>query len=99
MANRKRQSASEIARALDVDPFRYLANEFNKATDGTPDKRELALELLPYCYPKLKAIDATVHNTGEVTVTIGGQPIKTINGEASEVPQVGGDDEEQARLN
>ena len=72
MARRRRQSASEIARQLNVDPFRYLADEFNKASDGTADKKELALELLPYCYPKLKAVDSTVHNTGEVTITIGG---------------------------
>lgn len=81
MANRRRQSASQIASALECDPFRYLAGEFNAATDGTKEKRELALELLPYCYPKLKAIDANLHTSGTVTVTLGGpsQPPNEVN--------------------
>ncbi len=96
MANRKRQSASEIARALNVDPFRYLAKQFNEAKDGTSDKLELALELLPYCYPKLKAIDATVNHTGDVTISIGGKPISPPRGDDLILE---GDAEEVERLN
>ena len=46
MANRKRPSASEMARRLKVDPFRYLCERFNEL-DDPKDKIPLALELLP----------------------------------------------------
>ena len=57
MANRKRPSASEMARRLKVDPFRYLCERFNEL-DDPKNKIPLALELLPYCYPKLMATSA-----------------------------------------
>lgn len=82
MANRRRQSASDIARALNCDPFKYLADQFNRAKDGTERKDHLALELLPYCYPKLKAVDVDVSGNLDFTVTIGGPDLTQLGNTA-----------------
>lgn len=84
MARPRRRSASQVAQALDCDPFRYLCMRFNESEDGK-EKDDLALSLLPYCYPRLKQVDADIAVQGEVTVVIGGEvpsPNEVIEGTA-----------------
>lgn len=52
---------------LNADPLKYLVEEFNAAPSI-----ELALELLPYAYPKLKAVDIQQTADVKVNITIGG---------------------------
>lgn len=54
-----------------LPPYEWLADQYMRSTG---DKRErLALELLPYDKPKLKAIDLTQRQDVKVTITIGGK--------------------------
>ena len=57
---------------LKADPLKFLIEKFNKMPDEEPEKVSIALELLPYAYPKLKSIDMTTEQAVNVTVTIGG---------------------------
>lgn len=62
-----------MLRRLKADPLKYLAQRFNTADDDAPEKIDLALELLPYAYPKLKAVEHKSDFIGKITVTIGGE--------------------------
>lgn len=48
----------------------FLSDAFRRARGA--DKSKLALELLPYYMPRLKAVDVTQRSDVRVTVTIGG---------------------------
>ena len=72
MSRPRRQSASDVAKRLKVDPFKYLCEDFNCAEDWTPEKRGLALELLPCCYLKLKGVDFTGSIDGTALLKTGG---------------------------
>ena len=73
MARQRRLSAAEIAKNLNADPFKYLCQRFNSMEDGK-EKDGIALELLPYCLPKLKAVEHDVAPGGAVTITLGSAP-------------------------
>lgn len=60
-------SAADRLAARSCDPLGYLIREF----EANPTK-ELALELLPYQCPKLKAVEHTGEIGTRITVTIGG---------------------------
>ncbi|WP_425044054.1 hypothetical protein [Primorskyibacter sp. S87] len=66
------------------DPFEYLLLSYASEKDETK-KRELALELCPYLVPRLKAIDVQHSAAVNVTVTIGGDPIQTIDATAKAI--------------
>ena len=66
-----------MARRLNVDPFKYLYDRFNDVDDHDV-KVPLALELMPYCYPKLKAVDYELVGGGAVTINIGGQSVQAL---------------------
>lgn len=53
------------------DPFDYLLTRAINSTDQA-ERDWLALELMPYCKPKLKAVEVTGDMNMTVTVTIGG---------------------------
>jgi hypothetical protein len=67
MPNPKRGEAAIAG----FDPFTYLLNRAIKAK-SVATKDRLALELLPYCKPKLKAVELSGSMDVTVTVTIGG---------------------------
>lgn len=73
MARPKRRSGAELARALNCDPFKYLCERFNGMGAGK-EKDGIALELLPYCLPKLKAIEVSASEGAKFQVIIGGTP-------------------------
>lgn len=60
--------------ALEADPLKHLVARFNTSKDEK-EKDALALELLPYAYPKLKAVDVDLTGTVDINVTIGGTPV------------------------
>ena len=72
---RREVRASEVARRLKVDPFKYLVEQFNAAEDGAPEKQELAMVILPYCYPKLRATTHSVDPASKIAleIVIGGE--------------------------
>jgi len=59
-------------RRLRADPLKHLVERFNAAADDDPEKTELAFQLLPYAYPKLKAVEHKAHADSRIVVTIGG---------------------------
>ncbi len=87
MPRTRNRSAAETARALKVDPFKYLCEQFNKMPDDkVSEKIPLALELMPYCYPKLKAVEHSASDDQIVTITIGGvQPNEVIDHEPTQL--------------
>ncbi len=74
MPRQRRRSGAEIASALNCDPFKYLCRRFNAAEDGK-EKDNLALELLPFVLPRLKAVEHSADDGSEVTITIGGKAL------------------------
>ncbi|SFL44876.1 hypothetical protein [Shimia aestuarii] len=74
MAGRpRRESAANVLRRMECDPLRYLARRFNSALDGDK-KDQLALKLIEYTHPKLKAVEHQAGEGATITVTIGGDP-------------------------
>jgi hypothetical protein len=63
-------------RRLEADPLKYLVERFNTAP-ASKEKDGLALELLPYAYPKLKAVDVELSGTQDINITIGGKTLPT----------------------
>lgn len=70
MSRPRRSSAPDVMRRMKCDPLKFLVERFNEEPT-----EERALALLPYAYPKLKAVElrgpegsaATLH------VVIGGE--------------------------
>jgi hypothetical protein len=60
------------ADAAGADPYQYLLNCFVRERKGDK-KRELALQLLPYVRPRLKAVELSGQVDHEIVVTIGGE--------------------------
>lgn len=54
-----------------VDPFAYLMTCFQRERKGDK-KRELAIQLLPYVRPRLKAVELKGQIEHEIVVVIGG---------------------------
>lgn len=89
MARPKHRSAADKARALNCDPFQYLCERFNELPT-CKRKDEIALEIMPYCYPKLKAIDLKTDGGMTVNVVIGGADDLPTGGETAEDKEGGG---------
>ena len=66
----KRQRRGEAA-MMGFDPFRYLVERCLYYWYSA-HRDKLALELLPYCKPKLKAVDMKMGGEVTINVTIGG---------------------------
>ena len=62
---------SAEAKERGLNPFEWLLDEFEAAANKA-DKRSLALDLLPYVMPRLKASEVTVNTTINAIVEIGG---------------------------
>lgn len=56
-------------RRMKTDPLKHLVERFNKARKIS-EKTELAMVLLPYAYPKLKAVEHKVEATIKQTITV-----------------------------
>ena len=82
MATRKQRGKAAIA---GFDPFEELLEiaierkrKWKAArTDRTRDKREravvdIALQLMPYCKPRLNSVNATIQGTMDIVVQVGG---------------------------
>lgn len=71
-APRRKPSAADIMRRLKADPLKHLVARFNAADDDSAEKTSMALELLPYAYPKLKAVEHKGSVASSIVVNIGG---------------------------
>ncbi len=88
----RRDSASQVMQRLEFDPLKVLVDQANKMIKDDPNSKELrslCTELLPYSYPKLRNVDATVQGLGDITVTIGSAPKSPLRGEDVNSPQSG----------
>lgn len=77
MPRKRRDSASQFMQRLEFNPLQVLVRQANKMAREEPhstELRDLCLDLMPYAYPKLKAVDHDVDLNGTVTVVIGGPP-------------------------
>ena len=87
--------AFAVARELGVDPLRYLLRRFSMMTDDDNRKIPLALEIMPYTYPRLKSVDvSSTDGTAKIIISIGGSSV-TVPGrivEGSIAPQSAAND-------
>lgn len=70
-ARERRRSAANVMKAMRFDPLAVLVRRANKAKEGSEEQVKLALELMPYAYPKLKAVDLQVSGDQPVNIVIG----------------------------
>lgn len=82
----RRRTARDARRVLDTlnaDPLVFLARTFNRMADDDTRKTAIALELLPYAYPKLKAVDHSGIAPGAVVqIVIGGEHVHAVDGDS-----------------
>lgn len=68
----RRDSASDKLKRFGYDPLTLLVKHAQGTEPATPEQVDIAKELLPYAYPKLKAIDMVSTQEVSVTIKIGG---------------------------
>lgn len=68
----RRDSAADKLRRFGYDPLTALVNHATRKETLEDDQIEIAKELLPYAYPKLKAVDMQVQGDMKVVIAIGG---------------------------
>lgn len=59
---------------LNTDPLKYICEQFNTLPDGDAKKLDLAKELLPYAYARLKNVDhsGNLTNLHKIKIVVGG---------------------------
>ena len=67
----RRKSAAVLMRGMQFDPLQLLVRRANQCAAGSAEQVKIAMELMPYAYPKLKAVDLQVSGDQPVNIVIG----------------------------
>ena len=68
---KRKMSAADRLRRLDVDPLVYLAHIIDGTEEPNPSKIEAAKALMPHVYAKLRSVEVDVAHQHNIVVKIG----------------------------